>query len=116
MEKYFISEELFKLNVFLFANNKNSSIFTSIIVLNTEFCDVWHSKLGHVNLRSILKLTNLNLASKLKIDRQSECEIWVQTKQPRKPFKSVSYKDTQILELIHNDVCDSNRRPIEQIC
>lgn len=69
-----------------------------------------------VNLRSILKLTNLNLAPKLKIDLKSECEICVQTKQPRKPFKSVSYKDIQILELIHNDVCDSNRGPIEYIC
>lgn len=72
---------------FFFANNKNSSTFTSsIIVLNTKFCDVWHSKLRHVNLRSILKLTNLNLAPKLKIDLKSEYEICVQTKQPRKPF------------------------------
>ncbi len=74
IEKYFVSNGLFKLNVLAFIDSKNSSFTSSTsstIVLNIESCDIWYARLGHVNLKSILKLTNLNFVPKLKIDSKS---------------------------------------------
>ena len=54
-------------------------------------------------------MSNLNLILNFKIDLNSKCEICVQTKQPRKPFKSIKFRNSSILEFIHSDVCDSNQ-------
>ena len=56
-------------------------------------------------------MSNLMLIPKFDINHNSKCEVCVQSKQPRKPFKPVNFRDSQILELIHSDVCDSNRIP-----
>lgn len=37
---------------------------------------------------------NLNVISKFKIDHKSKGEIYVQSKQTRKPFKSIPHQDT----------------------
>ncbi|KAJ6791386.1 Uncharacterized protein M6B38_244565 [Iris pallida] len=53
-------------------------------------------------------MMNLDLIPKTSIDDEHKCEICVQAKHTRLPFKSV-YRDSELLELIHSDVCDSNR-------
>ena len=50
---------------------------------------------------------DLNLIPKANIDFKHKCEICVQEKQPRKPYKPI-VRNTKLLELIHSDVCDSN--------
>ena len=108
--KGFVTNGLFKLNVMTPANiNKSSITFSESTVLNSESYETWHGRLGHVNLRSIKRMSNLMLIPKLDINHNSKCEVCVQSKQPRKPFKLVNFRDSQILELIHSDVCDSNR-------
>ena len=39
---------------------------------------------------------------------RKKCEICVQSKQLRKAFHTCMKKETNLLELIHSDVCDSN--------
>lgn len=51
------------------------------------------------------------MSFKLSVDHNFKCQIYVQSKQPRKPFKPVFFKDMQLLELIYGDVCDSKRDP-----
>jgi hypothetical protein len=53
----------------------------------------------------------LYLIPKIQVNLDMKCEICAQAKQPRKPFRFVKLKNSQILELIHSDVCDSNRSP-----
>ncbi|KAM2599052.1 hypothetical protein TB2_037519 [Malus domestica] len=55
-------------------------------------------------------MMDLDLVPKSNMNLKHKCEIFVQAKQSKKPFKSVE-RNTQILELIHNDVCDSYRLP-----
>ena len=50
---------------------------------------------------------HLNLIPKYDI-LDNKCEICVQAKIPKKSFKSID-RDSNILELIHNDVCDLKR-------
>ncbi|CAL9010577.1 unnamed protein product [Prunus brigantina] len=53
---------------------------------------------------------DLELIPKSNIDLKRKCEVCVQAKQTRNSLKPVE-RNTQILELIHSDVCDSNRSP-----
>lgn len=56
------------------------------------------------------RMMSLNLIPKFNIAPSARCEICVQSKFARKPFKSVE-RSSKPLELIHSDVCDSNRQP-----
>ena len=53
---------------------------------------------------------NLDLIPKTQVNFKRKCEICVQAKQTRKAYKSVE-RNSQLLELIHSDVCDFNRQP-----
>lgn len=56
-----------------------------------------------------MKISILNLIRKFKIDHSTKYEICAQSKQTRKLSKSIPIRDIQELELIHDEVCDSNR-------
>ena len=64
--------------------------------------------MGHVNFNSIKKMINLNLIFKTSFDSSSKFEICVQDKHVRTPFHSIT-RNSEPLELIHSDMCDSNR-------
>lgn len=101
----YVSDGLFKLSLL---NKTNFS--ASPIVLNVESGSIWHKRFGHVNLAAIKRMMNLNLIPKTDLDVKNKCEICVQSKHTRLPFKSVD-RNSDLLELIHSDVCDSNRTP-----
>jgi len=105
--KGYICDGLFKLSLMPFSSNKiyDSS---SLSITNVESCDMWHARLGHINLNYIRRMMSLNLIPKYSIDSKKKCEICVQSKQPRKGFHTCIKKKTNLLELIHSDVCDSN--------
>ena len=53
---------------------------------------------------------NLELIPRSKIDQGSKCQICVQAKLPKKPFQHVN-RNSELLDLIHSDICDSCRPP-----
>jgi len=55
--------------------NKISSI--SSLVANVECFDVWHARLGHVNLNSIKIMMSLKLIPKASIDLKQKCETCI---------------------------------------
>lgn len=67
---------------------------------------LWHNRLCHVNYKYISRMMSLDLIPKHDT-RGIKCEICVQAKQPRKPFKSVD-RDSSMLELVHSDICEMN--------
>ena len=99
--KRFLCDSLFKLNV------KNSTLVPPI-TQNVETSMTWHQCLGHVNYNSIKRMMHLNLILKLNIKDNDKCEICVEAKLPKKPFKT-NDGDSKILELVHSDACDSRR-------
>nr|KYP31709.1 Retrovirus-related Pol polyprotein from transposon TNT 1-94 [Cajanus cajan] len=105
--KGYICDGLFKLSIMSSFINKNSSISSSSIS-NVECCDIWHGRLGHVNLNSIKRMMTLDLIPKSFNELKQKCEVCVQAKQPRKSFQNSVQKETCVLELIHSDICDSN--------
>ena len=66
-----------------------------------------HGRLGHVKFNSIKKMINLNLILKSSFDSSSRSEICVEDKYVRTLFHYI-IRNSEPLELIHSDVCDSN--------
>ena len=73
-----------------------------------ESSDLWHARLGHLNY-GMLKFMVSNDCIMCKQDYKDKCETCVQAKITRKSFPSVERK-TQLLELIHYDICELNGR------
>lgn len=88
---------MFKLNVEM---NKISA--NSVYMLSSM--NFWHSRLCHINSTYVKNMSNLNLIPKLKNDFE-KCQFCSMTKITKKPSKSVE-KDSELLELIHTDICE----------
>ncbi|XP_039141238.1 uncharacterized protein LOC120278531 [Dioscorea cayenensis subsp. rotundata] len=96
--KGYLNEGLFVLNI---ANGNSSS--SAYIV---ESVNLWHGRLGHVNIASIKRLKNLNLIPAVNVNEFSKCSVCVEAKFAKKPFKSVENRNSKLLELIHTDLAD----------
>jgi transposase InsO family protein len=102
--KGYLTDGLFKLNVMAIRPKPEINEKASTSAYLTECSNLWHVRLGHVNLNAIRRLSNLDLLKVNEFDK-SKCEICVEAKMAKLPFKSVE-RSTTPLELIHTDVCD----------
>ena len=71
--------------------------------------NLWHQRLGHLNVQHLKELVERELASGIKIPKASKlsfCEGCIEGKMHRKSFKSSQEThSTRKMELIHSDVC-----------
>ncbi|CAA0819557.1 Uncharacterized mitochondrial protein AtMg00710, partial [Striga hermonthica] len=100
----YLEKGLFKMNVMAVScvtvdNKKPISVYT------VECSDLWHNRLGHVNLNAIKRSMKLELIPNSKVDTNTKCEICIEAKMAKLPFHSVE-RSTEPLGLIHTDVCD----------
>ena len=94
---------LFLLNIVQeIANNANISNSTYI----AESINLWHSRLGHVNIASIKRLRKMELIPVVNIDDVSKCPVCVEAQHAKKPFKYVTSRKTELLELEYSDLAD----------
>jgi hypothetical protein len=98
--KGYLNGGLFVLNTIEMNNNASGSIYI------VESIDVWHDRLGHLNFASIKRLRTMDLLPHVSERNTSKCPICVEAKHTRKPFKTVSNRHTELLELIHSDLAD----------
>ena len=94
---------MFKLNVMAVKKSMNKNDSTSAYLI--ESSNVWHGRLGHVNLNSMRRLIKLDYIPTFAVDSKSKCNTCVEAKQTRSYFKSVE-RITEPVDLIHTDVCD----------
>ncbi|KAM1747093.1 hypothetical protein ACFX11_013661 [Malus domestica] len=66
---------------------------------------MWHLKLGHVNLEKIHKMSKDGYIHPLGNDRMGTCECCLKGKMTKSPFIGKGERATEILGLIHTDVC-----------
>ncbi|KAM2605239.1 hypothetical protein TB2_034059 [Malus domestica] len=66
---------------------------------------MWHLKLGHVNLDNIRKMLKDGYFCPLGDDRMGTCECCLKGKMTKSPFTGKGERATEILGLIHTDVC-----------
>ncbi|KAM1644664.1 hypothetical protein EV1_006204 [Malus domestica] len=66
---------------------------------------MWHLKLGHVNLDKIRKMSKDGYIRSLGNDQMGTCECCLKGKMTKSPFTGKGERATEILGLIHTDVC-----------
>lgn len=72
----------------------------------------WHLKLGHLNEGSLHELARKEAATGIQISSEEKllpCEICAMGKLSQTPFNKESVRNTEILEIIHTDVCGPMR-------
>lgn len=73
---------------------------------------LWHKRLGHMNPQTMLKMAkhyDLNFTSQ-DVEAIKTCVTCAKGKQSRLPFKVSESKTTEVLALVHSDVCGPMNR------
>ena len=99
--KGYDDEGLFVLNIDQVINEKDSSSCAYLV----DSIDVWHGRLGHVNLGYIKKMKECGIIKSLSEANMDKCEICVKNKITKKPCKSIT-RETELLGLVHSDLVD----------
>ncbi|CAH2019504.1 unnamed protein product, partial [Acanthoscelides obtectus] len=92
------------------AQNKSAFIST----MNSKNVKLWHRRLGHLNfqdLNSSLKkgrLGGINIEN-MPNNGELNCEICIRGKMTRSPFPKKSDRESEMLEIVHTDVCGPMR-------
>lgn len=102
-----IQDGLYKLR----ENNKNNTV--NFVKNNAKLCaHDWHRILGHRDMNIVKRLPSSDLIDGFKMQKCSEkcksltdCDICVKGKMSRLPFPKTSNRETEVLELIHSDLC-----------
>ena len=97
--KWYMYEGMFKLNI----NNVSSTYMVDSLSL-------WHNHLGHVNIRRLHDMANLELIPKHENNMHEKCKVCAHTKITRSPFPKIE-NPYSLLHLIHSDVCDMHSNP-----
>ena len=99
--KGYVNNGLFKLNV-MTLKPKNEASSSAYLL---ESSNLWHGRLGHVNLNSLRKLINMKHIPNFQINLKHKCETCVEAKLTRLSFQIIK-RNTEQLDLIHSDICD----------
>ncbi|GJR37734.1 zinc finger, CCHC-type containing protein [Tanacetum coccineum] len=95
------------LHVHNIRKNLDSSTFMSTSKLNDSI--IWHARLGHVHFKTMQDMSKDWLILAFDMDTE-KCKTCMLTKITKKPFQNVQ-RETEVLELIHSDLCDSHATP-----
>ena len=68
---------------------------------------LWHLWLGHIAEDRVNKLEKFRLLSLLTFESYLVCESCLQGKMTKLPFTGYGERATDLLALVHTDVCDS---------
>jgi hypothetical protein len=99
--KGYIDQGLFVLSIDKVINKNGSSSYAYLV----DSIDIWHGRLGHVNLGYIKKMKESGIIKSLSETNMDKCEICAETKITKKPCKSI-YREIELLGLIHSDFGD----------
>ncbi|GJY84881.1 zinc finger, CCHC-type containing protein [Tanacetum coccineum] len=95
---------MFKLNI---VNDNIASAFMSTSKLNDSI--LWHARLGHVHFKRMQDMSKDGLIPAFDMDTE-KCKTCMLNKITKKPFQNVK-RETEVLELIHSDLCDLHATP-----
>ena len=93
---------LYILNVDTLINNINVKRLKSGD-LNSTY--LWHCRLGHINETRISKLYKNGYLSTFDYESYGACESCLLGKMTKSPFKGKGERATEVLGLVHTDVC-----------
>ncbi|GJT25196.1 zinc finger, CCHC-type containing protein [Tanacetum coccineum] len=88
-------------------NDNIGSVFMSASKLNDLI--LWHARLGHIHFKRMQDMSKDGLILDFDMDTK-KCKTCMLNKITKKPFQNVKRK-TEVLELIHSDLCDLHVTP-----
>ncbi|PWA62269.1 zinc finger, CCHC-type [Artemisia annua] len=100
----YLCNQMFRLNI---VNNIVNSAFMSTSKMNDS--TLWHARLGHVHYKRMQDMSKDELIPAFDMDTE-KCKTCMLTKITKKPFQGVK-RETELLELIHSDLCDLHATP-----
>ncbi|GKB98061.1 zinc finger, CCHC-type containing protein [Tanacetum coccineum] len=95
---------MFRLNI---VSDNVGSTFMSTSKLNDSI--LWHARLGHVQFKRMQDMSKDMLIPAFNMDTKN-CKTCMLTKITKKLFQNVKL-ETEVLELIHSDLCDLDATP-----
>ena len=101
MGKGYIDDGMFKLN--LDGINEINDISVYLVDSST----LWHARLAHLGFSSLQYMHKHGYLSIKDDIKKDKCELCAQAKIIKKPFPKVE-RNTQILDLVHSDICEFN--------
>ena len=75
-------------------------------VNNDSATYLWHCRLGHIGVMRMKKLHADGLLESLDYESLDACEPCLMGKMTKTPFSGTMERATDLLEIIHTDVCD----------
>ena len=66
---------------------------------------LWHLRLGHINLDRICRLVTSGHFSPLDVNALPVCEPCLEGKMTMRPFKAKGYRVKEVLDFVHTDLC-----------
>ncbi|KAK1617800.1 hypothetical protein QYE76_023317 [Lolium multiflorum] len=75
------------------------------IKLNDNSTYMWHYRLGHIGVKRMKKLHADGLLESLDFQSLDRCEACLMGKMTKTPFSGIMERATDLLEIIHTDVC-----------
>ncbi|CAG9132206.1 unnamed protein product [Plutella xylostella] len=87
----------------LITNEKKAQAFPAVV--DEDVC-LWHQRMGHLNFTDTKKLPSCTTGVKLTPSKEDiKCISCIEAKQTRQSFPSEGSRATELLEVIHSDVC-----------
>ena len=74
-------------------------------VNNDSATYLWHCRLGHIGVKRMKKLHANGLLESLNYESLGACEPCLMGKMTKSPFSGTMQRATDLLEIIHTDVC-----------
>ncbi|KAK1647380.1 hypothetical protein QYE76_065185 [Lolium multiflorum] len=75
------------------------------IKLSDNSTYMWHCRLGHIGVKRMKKLHTDGLLESLDFESLDRCEACLMGKMTKTPFSGMMERATDLLEIIHTDVC-----------
>ena len=75
-------------------------------VYNDSATYLWHCRLGHIGVKRMKKLHKAGFLESLGYESFDACESCLLGKMTKTPFSGTIERATDLLEIIHTDVCD----------
>jgi transposase InsO family protein len=87
--------------------NDSSTASVAQAALVQDSMELWHKRLGHLNVKSVKALEGMVGGMQVKkATCDLACEACIEGKQARKPFPNDgATRATKVLEIVHSDVC-----------
>jgi hypothetical protein len=81
-------------------------------IKNSDLFQLWHERYGHLNAKDLSILVKKNMVRNIDIQRlydQIDCVICSKGKITTSPFEKSFSRSSEVLQLIHSDICGPMR-------